>query len=309
MKKTPEWMIVGGLTLLAVILRFWGFGKLGLTHFDEGVYAIAGFWSVLPRGLAGLDPQVIAYAPPGFPVLVGLAYFMFGVADSSAIFVSIVCGILTVPAVAWMGRRTFGPGAGAASAAFAALSMAHVAFSRKALSDAPFLLCWIAALGLGGRFLERPGFLRAIGFGLAVGLTQNFKYNGWIAGAIVIVAALAGLAKPEARRPGAVLQTFGYGLIAVLVAGVCYWPWFAFVERHGGYAALVRHHQSYLGGFGAWGRFWEMQLAQMVALSGGIGWGASWTVAWGRLDRASRSRPWSASVVAWRWEECGSCSV
>ena len=128
-----------------------------LTHFDEGIYAFSGLWIVSKGGVLDLDPAVIAYAPPGFPILVGLSYGVFGVSDYAAIVVATLAGTATIPVVGWLGRRTFGPGAGAAAATFAALAMAHVAFSRKALTDAPFLLAWLVAIGMGGRFLERPG--------------------------------------------------------------------------------------------------------------------------------------------------------
>jgi dolichyl-phosphate-mannose-protein mannosyltransferase len=276
-----EWLVVLLLTALGAALRFWSFGRLGLTHFDEGVYALAGLWAVDPKGLPGLDPSLISYAPPGFAILVGLAYSLFGVADLSALFVSIVCGIATIPVVAWVARRTFGPGAGASAAALAAVSIAHIAFSRKALTDVPFTLTWLVAIGLGQRFLERPGLLRALAFGAAVGLAQNFKYNGWLAGAIVVLSASIGLlVNREDRRAASIARTFGYGLIAALIAGALYWPWYRFVEQNGGYAALVRHHRGYMSGIGLWIPHWRHQLAQRVALSGGTLWCfASWGLA------------------------------
>ena len=277
-----EVFVVLGVTLLSAVPRFVGFGREGLTHFDEGVYALSGLWSIAPGGLATLDPELIAYAPPGFPVLIGLAYSLLGTSAASALFVSAWCGVLTVPLAAWLAWRTFGAGAGAAAAGFTALSLAHIAFSRKALTDVPFLLAWLAAIGLGGRFLERPRVGRAIAFGLGVGIAQNLKYNGWVAGAVVIVAALAGLAVDgDSRRPSALARTFGLGLVAALVAGLIYLPWYLFVETHGGYAALVRHHRSYLGGAASWLPHWRQQLAQVVALSGGItGGAAAWAGAW-----------------------------
>src|SRR5262249_10356327 len=149
-----------------------------------------------------IDPELIAYAPPGFPVLVGLAYGLFGVADSAAIFVSIVCGVLIVPGTAWVARRTFGPTATVPAAAFAALSLPHIAFSRMALTDALYALCWMMALGTGGRFLEKPGLGRAVLLGIAVGAAQYAKYNGWLAGALVIIAAaVSACLSGEARRP------------------------------------------------------------------------------------------------------------
>lgn len=112
--KVPgrETLVVIVLTLVGAVLRLWSPGRLGLVHFDEGIYALAGLWSLSPRGLAELDPTVISYAPPGFPVLVGLSYLVFGVRDLAAILVSTIAGTLTIPVAAWLSRRTFGPGAG-----------------------------------------------------------------------------------------------------------------------------------------------------------------------------------------------------
>jgi 4-amino-4-deoxy-L-arabinose transferase-like glycosyltransferase len=251
----------------------WAFGRLSLTHFDEGIYAIAGLWSVSRHGLLEIDPGVIPYAPPGFPILVGLSYLVFGVSDYAAIAVAVLAGIVTIPVVGWLGRRTFGPGAGAAAAAFAALALSHVAFSRKALTDAPFLLAWLVALGTGQRFLERPGFLRALSIGAAVGVAQNFKYNGWLGGVIVALAAIAGVAfQPGQRRRGPLLHTFGWGLVAALVGSVLYTPWYAYVETHGGYGALLRHHRGYVDA-AAWWPHLGTQLSEAYALSGTGFWG------------------------------------
>ena len=64
-----ETLVVIALTLLGAVIRLWSPGRLGLIHFDEGIYALAGLWSLSPRGLAEIDPTIISYAPPGFPVL------------------------------------------------------------------------------------------------------------------------------------------------------------------------------------------------------------------------------------------------
>src|SRR5262249_9638070 len=125
--SSREWLVISALTVAGAILRAWAFPRLSLSHFDEGVYAFAGLWSLSRHGLLDLDPGVIAYAPPGFPILVGLSYLVFGVSDYAAIAVSVVAGIVTIPVVGWLGQRTFGPGAGAAAAAFAALAIVHVA--------------------------------------------------------------------------------------------------------------------------------------------------------------------------------------
>jgi len=272
-ERRREILVVVAFTLIGGVLRLWSPTRLGLVHFDEGIYALAGLWISSPHGLLGLDPTVIPYAPPGFPVLVGLSYLGLGVADLSAILVSVVFGTLTIPAAAWLARRSFGRGAGAAAAALAALSGAHIAFSRMALADASFLLFWLLAIGQGQRFLERPNFPRAVALGLAVGVAQLFKYNGWLSGVIVAMSAALWLViDPGAGRWKRAAVTWGWGCGAVLVAAIVYWPWFRFVEVHGGYWALLSHHRSYLGGWSTWPGHLSVQLAQAKALSGGPAW-------------------------------------
>ena len=284
--RRREPAVIFAITLIGAALRFWDEPHLGLNHFDEGIYALAGLWIRSPKGLAGISPEVVAYAPPLFPWLVGLAYLFLGISDLSAILVSQAAGVLTIPAVAWLARRAFGPGAGAAAAALCAISGPHIAFSRMALTDATFLLCFVLALGFGARFLERPGVVRAVVFGLFVGLAQNAKYNGMLAGLIVAIAAVWGLIVPSSEGRKGAIKAIAFGLIAAGVAGLVYLPWYRFVQAQpGGYAALLRHHRGYLSGPSAWPEHWRLQMAQQVALSGristGLTWGAiAWSLAW-----------------------------
>ena len=169
--STREWLVITVLTLAGAILRFWNFGRLSLSHFDEGIYAFSGLWIVSRRGL--LDPRSrrsVAYAPPGFPILVGAVLRpASAVSDYAAIVVAILAGIASIPVAGWLGRRTFGPGAGPRRRSFAAAPgwrwPVHVAFSRKALTDAPFLPrgSWPSAWGHGS--WERPGLRPGIGVG------------------------------------------------------------------------------------------------------------------------------------------------
>jgi dolichyl-phosphate-mannose-protein mannosyltransferase len=276
-----ELATVFALTVLGGVLRVFMLGRLGLEHFDEGIYALSGLWIVTPGGPAVFNSSLVPYAPPGFTALIGLAYFTLGVSDLAAISVSLACGIVTVPLAGWLGRRTFGPGAGTAAAAFAALCGPHVAFSRMALTDVPFLLSWQVSLGLGARFLEKPRMGRALLFGLAVGLAQNLKYNGWLAGVIVGLVPLLDLLTGRLRGRVQIERVFGLGLVAALLSAFLYLPWFNFVESHGGYAALLAHHRSYMGGFSTWLPHLKLQLDQDVALSGGPVWLVSaWALAW-----------------------------
>ncbi len=162
-----------------------------------------------------------------------------------------------------------------------------------ALTDASALLAWLISLGLGMRFLERPGLFRAVALGVGVGLAQDFKYNGWLTGGIVIGAALLGVigAVPE-RRPSRILKTFACGAIGAFVSWLVVWPWFWFVEAHGGYAALLRHQQSYLGSFNSWWPHFQIQTDQAVALSGG-----AWLILPGLV--LAGLTPWIARPLAW----------
>lgn len=266
--RRSEAAVVAVCTLLGAVVRLWNLGDLGLVHFDEGVYALAGLWVTGRSGLAALDPTVIPYAPGGFPLLVGVAYLILGIGDTAALLVSVLAGIATIPLAGVLGRLAFGPGAGAAAAALAALCGPHVAFSRMALVDATFTAAWLLALGLGGLFLARPGIGRAALLGLGVGLAQNVKYNGILAGVSVAVALAPWLRWPGPGPRLAPWRTLALGVLAFGVAAVVYLPWFGFVQSHGGYQALLDHQRGYFDGLGAWPRNWALQTQQQAALAG-----------------------------------------
>src|SRR5262249_47040825 len=115
---------------------------------------------------------------------------------------------------------------------------------------------------------------RGLSLGVAVGLAQLFKYNGWIVALILAASAGLWLLVPGEPRARSGLAICGWGLAAALMAALIYWPWFEFVESHGGYRALLAHHRSYLGDFSAWPGHLAVQLAQAGALSGTAAWRA-----------------------------------
>lgn len=264
-----EFVVLVALAFVGAGLRAWNLGRLGLNHFDEGIYAFAGLWAFSPHGLADLDPGLIPYAPPGFTVLVGLMYSLLGVSDTAAILVSILMGSATIVVVGTIGRRTFGPGGGVPAAAIAAFSGFHITFSRMALCDVSFLFFWLVAVWQGQRFLERPNGLRALSLGVAVGLAQLFKYSGWIAGLIVVVTAILQMVIARDWSRKGLLRLWGWGLFAAVIALLVYAPWIHFVENNGGYAALLAHQRGYTGGLGSWPSHFGAQLEQETRLSGG----------------------------------------
>ena len=287
------------MTLLAAGVRLRGVGRLGLDQFDEGVYALSGLVLIRGGGLGAFDSSYIPYAPPGFPTLIAAMFGVIGTSAMSAILVSILAGTMTVPAIAWLSRRAFGPGAGAASASLSALSGPLVVFSRAALTDASFLLVWVAGMAAGLRYLERPSIGRAIVLGIAIGLAQNFKYNGGMIGLIVAMAAVAEVLRVGGRSRAA-WRLITRLPIAAVVAAIVYAPWFLHVQRISGYGALLAHHRSYIDGPSAWWSNWIQQLAQVSAMRGVLGGDLSWegaalSIAWigasigqGRSSRTRR---------------------
>ena len=264
------WAGVGLATILGAILRLWGLTGSGLTHFDEGIYATSALWVHDPAGLRSIDPSLIPYAPPGYPICVGLMSLSVGSVDRAALLGSALFGAATIPIVGWLGTRAFGPGAGVIAALLAATSGAHIAFSRAGLTDSAFTFWLLLTLAVGTRFLGRPTLLGGIGLGLAVGLSQNFKYHGVLGGLSVAMAAASFVLFPDKDSRRRWVGMIGWGSLAILLAGVLYWPWYRFVDSHGGYADLLRHQRSYLTARSvhAWLTHWWLQSAQQDRLSG-----------------------------------------
>lgn len=267
--------VVGLATVVGLILRAWPPGRLGLNQFDEGIYALAAGWARHPSGIAAISPGLIPYAPPGYPLAVGVAAWFVGGADQAAFLVSAICGAATIPAVALVARRLVGAPAAAVAAWCACLSGPHIAFSRMALTDATFLCAWTIGLLAGREFLAAPRLATGFLMGLMVGVAQECKYNGWLLGALVILTAGVDLATaPRSRSRGEWVRLGCWGGAGALVAAAVVAPWFWFVERHGGYAGLLAHQGSYLGGWAAWWPNLQAQGRQAVALAGppGLGW-------------------------------------
>lgn len=92
---------LAGLVVLAAVVRGAGFPRMGLEHFDEGVYAVSGLWPFASEEAAPFYVAQHFYAPWLLPFLIGLSYLALGVTDLAAILVSLVAGSLTVVAVWW----------------------------------------------------------------------------------------------------------------------------------------------------------------------------------------------------------------
>ncbi len=201
----------------AALLHFWGLTRLGLTHFDEGSYALAARW-IASLGAQG-HPVEPVHAPPLYPLLAALAFRIFGVQDWAAIGVSAAAGVATVLVVLRLGRRWFGEDVGRLAALLYASSAYAWFYSRMALTDALFCLLFWTALLLIDRALQEGGARRLLAAGLAVGLCWNTKYHGFLP---LLVSALWVLLGAARRGDGRVWRRWG-AVAAVAVAGILPW--------------------------------------------------------------------------------------
>lgn len=225
------------LATLAAVLRFWHLTDLGLTHFDEGSYAMTGRW-LATFGEEGWIYQS-GQAPGLFPTLLGLFFLIFGIKDFVAIAVSALTGSLTVGLIYWVGREQFNRKAGVLAALFLATAEYHLMYSRFALTDATFtLFFWASLASLHHGFIKSDRRWFIIG-GVFTGLCWNTKYHGFfpllILGAWMIVIALR-QARNQPVRARALWSNWG---LAALLAGLIYLPWLLFVQFSVGYGAIL----------------------------------------------------------------------
>lgn len=122
--------------LLLVVLCGLGFA-LRLHHldfhalwWDEGITVY--FAPLTPLAMAQAAALFKDLNPPAYRMTVGLWMRLVGPTPFSVRYVSLICGLLLVPLVWTVGRRTVGPGAAAIGAALAATGPALIYYSQEA---------------------------------------------------------------------------------------------------------------------------------------------------------------------------------
>ncbi len=300
--ESKTWQL-SAILLCAFSLRLGAPGSLGIDHFDEGVYAAAGeaMFSNLPE--FSIDPGIVPYGPPLTVFGIAFSNLLFGgPSDLAAILPGILAGTLAVYLAFRLTRSIAGQQPAHAVATMVAVSGLTIAFSRSAMTEPIFVLTWLLAMLAGAMFLGRPGFGTAVPLGLAVGLAQLAKYNGALTGVIVALTALLDvLVVPRETPPDFRLlrRRIIWGMFAAGLAAAVYAPWFLFVEEHGGYRALMRHHGSYVNGSGRWLSNLRLQLAQgwvFQAQPISIAVGAIFLIILGRSAGMGNS-PWRVSKL------------
>jgi 4-amino-4-deoxy-L-arabinose transferase-like glycosyltransferase len=172
---------LAALLALAAALRIGGLDSglpFGLLDPDEQ--------SLVPRAWrmvhgAGLDPHWFDYPTLVVYLLAPFQAWQAAPSYLAARAVIVALALAGVAAAWWLGRRAYGPTAGAIAAAFTAVEVTHVAYSHVAVTDVPLTLGVAVCLALcvTGR-LEWAG--------VAAGLAASAKYPGVFL-AVPIVAA------------------------------------------------------------------------------------------------------------------------
>lgn len=152
-RLVPGWwaaLLLAVILLTGLGLRFWGLSDQGITQWDSGLYANVArapviMWNwlwekdKLPPTTSDLK-QAYEYArglgveasaqKAGHLVLLALAFLVVGVKDYAVLWVSAVCGFLTLLLAYWTTARFFSRRAALIATALLAASAIHVAYSR-----------------------------------------------------------------------------------------------------------------------------------------------------------------------------------
>jgi 4-amino-4-deoxy-L-arabinose transferase-like glycosyltransferase len=239
-----NWLLLGLLLALGATCRWWGYSSLGLTHFDEGPYAISGMWPWAPPEIR-LYPKQVLYSPPLYFLLVSFSYWIYGApADTPAIVVNLVFGTATIFLVWWIVRRWLGDDAALAGASLVAFSDYFVTNARVALTDTVFGFLFLLSLGLVAHASEKRSLVWSFVAGIAVGLAWNTKYHGWLPLLTALLVPAMAYVKLESPRFKQLLICW---LIMCAVAVACYLPWAFYIQAQpGGYLALSKYQRTFL---------------------------------------------------------------
>ncbi len=289
--------VIVAATLVGGLLRWSHLDRLGVEHFDEGVYA-----SNLLFGPAEHYeyPGRPFYAPPLLPWLIESTTLVLSILGFAArpwwpMLPGLIAGTLLIPSAGWIAGRWWGPRAGGLAAWLAALSAFHAAYSRTALTDPVVTLAILWAVYGVWVALGTDRFRPAILAGLATAVAWSTKYSGWLPLAIAVsggAADVAMMASAERR-----LRRYVFGcLVVVMTAALGWLPVWWDTLRVGGYQAIAANHAGYVQGWSAWWGNWERQNAVLAWYAAGW-WGWPLTISLLILGVAEKSHP--LSCRAW----------
>ena len=152
--------------------------------------------------------------PPGYPLLIAIARSFVPDRVLAAALVSLVCGVLLVWPVWWLGRRALGPRWAAFPVLAVALHPLLAVFSAVTMSESAYFLALYGGLALAGA-------ARGLSSGLALGVAFALRPEALVpAGALAVggvLRALRGSVRP---------RTLGLAAAGFLAIAIPCWLWF-----------------------------------------------------------------------------------
>jgi len=266
-----EKLAIGVLFVAALALRFSYQARISIEHWDEAVNASNLF---LDRGY----PNRFLYSPPLLPTLIEWSMIALGKTPLAAVMPSLVLGSCTIPLCWWVGREWFGPIAGIAAAALAALSDFQIVYSRTALTDAALGFWFLLAVYCSWRALARNHLGEAVVAGLVVACAWATKYNGWLPLAVALSGFIAwGLFERFDRREWFARLPVVATLVVATAIG---WsPVWMSLQPEGGYSAVSANHAQYFFGLSGWWDDFKRQIANQRYYEGWLA-AAGMILAW-----------------------------
>ncbi|MGO9922809.1 MAG: glycosyltransferase family 39 protein [Isosphaeraceae bacterium] len=137
-------VILGGILALATALRAWKLGQLSFWYDEIVTMRLA--TAPTPAALFDRLVQIDATRAPLHPLLLQCWIGLFGSSEAAGRSLSVVCGIVTIGLVYWIGLLVFDRASGLWAAWLAAISPPLVYYSREARMYALLVmiacLCW-----------------------------------------------------------------------------------------------------------------------------------------------------------------------
>lgn len=216
-----------------------GLATNGLSHFDEGVYAISALWPWTGQ----FEPSQGFFSPPFYPWIVGCLGALCPqgetiLGDQAFAQVNALFGTLSVVWVWRIARSDGGAVAGVLAGLLFAIDPLQIWFSKIGITDTVFCSLFLLSF-----FLVREGMARggkwAVLAGIAVGFTWNTKYNGFLP-----------LALGMGFAQGSLRTSIHRISLITSISLLLYLPWAAWFHVKQGYASLLEHQRGYVVGVG-----------------------------------------------------------
>ena len=160
------------------------------------------FWTVLWHNEGNMALYYVLLRP----------WLHFGTSEFSIRLLSVIPGVLSIPAIYALGKRLFGESIALLAAAFFAINACAVMSSQEARGYSLLVLGVIVSTYFFVRLIEQPTYAVACGYGLAAGLTLYCHYFGAL---VPIACAVSLFALPTARRPWRQLAVAALVLLVV----------------------------------------------------------------------------------------------